>query len=38
MILCNDRAFDSAISQGTSSPAKVSIRFSKLENMIEGVL
>lgn len=32
--LCNDREFDSAISQGTSSPRKVEIRFSKILKLL----
>ena len=36
--LCNDREFDSAISQGTSSPRKVSVRFAAIADLINGVL
>lgn len=33
--LCNDREFDSAISQGTSSPRKVSVRFTAVAELIK---
>jgi hypothetical protein len=36
--LMNDRAFDSAISQGTGDPSRVQLRFSAIENLIAGVL
>lgn len=36
--LCNDREFDASISQGTSSPRRVSVRFLAIEKLLKGVL
>jgi hypothetical protein len=36
--LCNERDFDSAISQGTNSPSKVTLRFSRIQTLIEKTL
>ncbi|WP_348266521.1 DUF262 domain-containing protein [Edaphobacter sp. DSM 109919] len=36
--LCNERAFDSAISQGTNNPNKVAIRFTSINKMIKNIL
>jgi hypothetical protein len=36
--LCNDRDFDSAISQGTSDPRKVKIRFTKIAELLQKVI
>jgi hypothetical protein len=33
--LCNDREFDSAISQGTSDPRKVKVRFTKIAELLK---
>jgi hypothetical protein len=35
--LCNDREFDSAVSQGTGNPNKVGIRFSKIAQLLKKV-
>jgi hypothetical protein len=35
--LCNDRDFDSAISQGTSGPRKVALRFRKIAELLKRV-
>ena len=36
--LCNDREFDSAISQGTSDPRKVAFRFTKIADLLRRVI
>ena len=36
--LCNERPFDSAISQGTSNPSKVNVRFTKIQQLLQGGL
>ena len=36
--LCNDREFDSAISQGTSDPRKVGLRFGRIADLLRGVI
>ena len=36
--LCNDREFDSAISQGTSDPRKVRVRFARINELLQKVV
>ena len=36
--LCNDREFDSAISQGTSGPRKVDVRFTRIAELLKKVI